>query len=459
MTTPRTTRRLFLGTSAAAGAAAMSFSATSYARIFGANARLNVAFVGTGGIASGQAIGPSVRLGAGCPCYTDVDRRRMGKATEHYPDAAAYTDYREMFDRHEKDIDAVYVSTPDHQHYPATMRAMMAGIHVYTQKPLTHTMWESRQLLIAKERYLVATQMGNQGHANEGNRRIVETIRQGALGAITSAHIWTNRPIWRQGHDTPPGSEPTPAEFDWDSWLGPAPERPFRHEPSDRWGGFYHPFNWRGFWDFGCGAFGDMACHTVDGFYWAMLPGYPVSAELIEGTPIGFGDKYDTKGVVKLHFASHGDRPAFDLFWYEGGLKPEKPEELGDRNMPGSGCLIYGDKAKMFVQGDYGNKSEILDKEVAEAFGEPKKELPRSEGHHEEFHNACKGDKPYDHPKSNFGYSARLTESILLGSVAQKVGGKLEYDATNLRITNNDDANRYVHKAYRPGWDFRMPGS
>ena len=261
MTSPlRFTRRRFVQATAATSAWVMG--AGSYGRVFGANDRLNVAFIGTGGINAYQHIPPLKKLGAGCPCYCDADSSRFKPADKHYPDAKGYTDYREMYDKQMKDIDAVMVGTPDHHHYPATIIAMMNGKHAYTQKPLTHTVWEARQLAIATKKYKVATQMGNQMHANEGNRRIVEWIRSGHLGTIKEAHIWTNRPVWPQGNPKPKTTNDLPAKLDWESWIGPAPMRPFSSEGGNRRGGPYHPFNWRGYLDFGTGALGDMGCHT-----------------------------------------------------------------------------------------------------------------------------------------------------------------------------------------------------
>ena len=259
-------RRLFLQSSAASAAAAAYWStASSYARIPGANDRLNVAFIGVGGIASGQHVPKLEQLGAGCTTYCDADRNRWGACADRWPDAEGYTDYRRMYDAHHKEFDAVMVGTPDHSHYPATIIAMMHGKHVYTQKPLTHTVWEARQLAIAQKKYKVATQMGNQGHASENLRGTIDYLRSGAIGDLQEAHVWTDRPWWRQGLPRPTGEQPVPSNLDWEAWIGPAPMRPFLHDPTDRWGGVYHPFNWRGWWDFGCGALGDMAMTSGPG--------------------------------------------------------------------------------------------------------------------------------------------------------------------------------------------------
>lgn len=448
----RFTRRKFLQATAATSTAMMTVG--SYSRVFGANERVNIAHVGTDGIARGQHIAPFSKLGFGCACYCDADASRFGPAAGAYPDAKGFTDYRKMYDKHMKDIDAVSVAAPDHHHYPATIIAMMEGKHAYTQKPLTHTMWESRQLKLATEKYKVATQMGNQMHANEGNRRIVEWIRSGKLGKIKEAHIWTNRPVWPQGNPAPRAGKPKPEKLNWDAWLGPAPARPYVDG--------YHPFRWRGAMDYGTGALGDMGCHTTDGFYWGMDPGYPVAAELIEGQPVGGLEQYDKQAAVKFEFAAKGDRPAFNYYWYEGGMKPKKPDFVkGGGDLPGSGGFIIGTKAAIQYMDDYGNRIKIHSYDGSQ-IEEPAKTLerpdpgPTNAKHHYEFYQACKGEKPYNHPKSNFLYAAMLTETVLLGTIAQKVGGRIEYDAEKMKITNNPIADALITKEYRKGWEFKM---
>lgn len=450
------TRRRFMQQSAAG--MALTMSAASYARIMGSNARVNMAFIGVGGIASGQHIPPAHEFGCGCPCYCDVDTTRWGAAADRWTDAVGFTDYRQMYDKHHKDIDAVMVGTPDHNHYPASIIAMMLGKHVYTQKPLTHTVWEARQLALAKKKYKVATQMGNQGHATENLRKTIDYLRSGAIGDLKEAHIWTNRPIWRQAMKRPEGGQPVPETFDWDSWIGPAPMRPYRHDPADGRGGLYHPFNWRGWWDFGCGALGDMACHEMDPVYWAMMPGHPISAELIHPEPIGDADMFAMDGTVKYEFAADGDRPAFDLYWHEGGRKPEPPEELEPgTTMAAEGALYIGTKGKLLAMPRAKAAPRLLPAEVHEEHGPPPQMIERStDGHHREWLLACAGERPYDHPKSNFYYAGPFSEVVLLGCVVQRTGGRLEFDAENLRVTNNDSANLLINKEYRNGWEFKL---
>ena len=439
----RFTRRRFIQATAATSAWALG--ANSYNRVFGANDRLNIAFIGTGGIATSQHLPMLSGPGLGCACYCDADAGRFGPAASRFPDAKGYTDYRQMYDKQMKDIDAVSVATPDHHHYPATIIAMMNGKHTYTQKPLTHTIWESRQLALAAEKYKVATQMGNQMHANEANRRIVEWIRSGKLGVIKEAHIWTNRPVWPQGNPTPRAASNKPASLNWDAWLGPAPARPFVNG--------YHPFNWRGAMDYGTGALGDMACHYTDGLYWGMDPGLPTAAELVEGEPVGGLEQYDKQSVVKFEYPEKDGRPAFDYFWYEGGKMPAKPDFI-EVDLRHSGGLIIGDKGAIQFMDDAVNT--IMIHSFGAPLAEPAKTLERSEGHHKEWILACKGEKAYDYPRSCFKYASKLTESALLGTIAQKVGGRIEYEAKTQTITNNPIANAMVTKEYRAGWDFKM---
>ena len=396
-------------------------------------------------------------LGATCTAYADADSGRYGNCHDRWRDAKGYTDYRRMFDAHEGEIDAVMVGTPDHHHYPATIIAMMLGKHVYTQKPLTHTVWEARQLALATEKYKVATQMGNQGHSLDSLRVTIDHLRSKTIGDLVEAHVWTNRPVWRQGMQRPDGAETVPQNLDWEAWIGPAPMRPFRHEPSDRWGGFYHPFNWRAFWDFGCGALGDMACHELDPVYWAMDPGYPISAELVDGEPFGDEDQYRSRGSVRFEFAAKGDRPGFAIIWHEGGNKPERPEELEpETEMAAEGALYIGTKGKLMAMPDARKAPRLLPKSRQEEAGDPPQQIERSEGHYKEWYRACTGDAPYDHPKSNFLYAGPFTETVLVGCIAQRIGGKLLFDGESQRITNHEGANALITKEYREGWNFRM---
>ncbi len=425
---------------------------------------LRVAFIGTGGM-GGAHVEEMTKLGVSCLCYCDVDKTHWKKAAESFPNAKGYQDYREMFDKEHKNFDAVMIGIPDHQHYPATVLAMQAGKHVYTQKPLTHTPWEARQLAQAVKKYKVATQMGNQGHGMEGWRLIYEWVHSGALGDIKETHTWTNRPIWPQGLDRPEGEDAVPASLNWDVWLGPAPARPYKGKwkVSGEDEPVYAPFVWRGWWDFGCGALGDMACHTMDAIFATFAPGAPTSVEVIACTPVN--KEKETKpvikemcpkgSIIKWHWPASGKRPAFDSYWYDGGLMPRTPPELeSDRRMPETGNMFIGTKGTMLIKGDYCDSPRFIPETKMQAVGKPKQMLRRSPGQYAEWVMACVGDQPIDFPKSNFLYSAPFTEAILLGNIALRFGRKLEWDAANMKFTNLPEANQYVSKEYRKGWKF-----
>jgi len=418
----RTNRRDFLRSTSATAAAGVLISnplfslteAVAKTNPKSPNSKPNLAVVGTGGMGGGQA-GTFIKMGANCVAYCDIDKGRWGRLAKQFPKATGYTDYRKMLDKHEKEIDGVTVGTPDHHHYPATIIAMRMGKAVYTQKPLTHTPWEARALFEAWKKYKVPTQMGNQGHANEGWRLLYEWVHSGALGDVKEVHTWTNRPVWPQGIPRPKGEDPIPANLDWDCWIGPAPMRPFKK-------GVYHPFKWRGWWDFGCGTIGDMGCHTADGLFWAMDPGYPTAVDMISRSG-PCDDAYPKKAVVKWEFPAKGKRPAFVAYWYDGGQKPKKPDCLEEkRNLPKTGNLFIGTKATILSSGDYGNSMRIIPEAKMKEIGKPPKMLERSPGHYKEWWMALTGQKPYDFPKSNFGYAGPMTETILLGNIVVKVG-------------------------------------
>jgi predicted dehydrogenase len=463
-TAERTTRRTFMKTAAAAGvtlAAGMSGCAGPGRRepsgakpLFAARReKLRIAFIGTGGI-GGYHLDKTKDLGVECPCFCEVDTKRMGKAAEMYPQAARYQDYRKMFDAEHKNFDAVMIGIPDHHHYPATIIAMQLGKHVYTQKPLTHTPWEARQLAKAASKYKVVTQMGNQGHGMEGWRIIYEWIHSGAIGDVVETHTWTDRPIWPQGMERPEGEDPVPPNLDWDCWLGPAPKRPYKGPESGDGPGPYHWFNWRGWWDFGAGALGDMACHTMDGVWASLEPGYPRSVEVIACTPIT-DEAFPNASMLKWEFPRNAWRPGFTAYWYDGRLRPPRPVELEvGRRVPDTGNLFVGTKATIMVQGDYCDSPRIIPESKMKEIGKPPKMLERSPGHVEEWAMAAKGEKPLDFARSNFAYAGPFTETVLLGNIALRVGKRLEWDGPNLRFTNVPEANAFVTKEYREGWRF-----
>lgn len=407
---------------------------------------LRIAYIGVGGI-GGHHLEETVSRGVRCEAFCDVDIRTHEKALEHFPNARGYQDYRRMFDKEHENFDAVMIGTPDHHHYPATMMAMQLGKHVYTQKPLAHTPWECRHLLEASRRYSrLATQMGNQGHAGEGWRLVLEWVRGGALGEVFEVHTWTDRPIWPQGMARPEEEDVPPRYLDWDAWVGPAPMRPFRRDA-------YHRFNWRGWWDFGCGALGDMACHTMDGFFWAMEPGAAKVIEPLAQTPMN-GESFPKSSVLRWEFSPRsGGRPLM-AYWYDGGLRPCLPPELEmDRRMPDTGSLFIGTEGKLLVAGDYGQSPRLIPEPRMKQVGKPAQLVERSPGHVVEWLLACTQQRAPDSPGSNFAYAAPMSETILLGNIAMRLGRRLEWDAEVMRFINVPEANAFVTKEYRSGWN------
>jgi predicted dehydrogenase len=459
----RTTRRQFI---IQAGAAGMSLPLilSSRAHAKSPSGTLNVGFVATGGQA-GSHTKAAHALGLNCLCFAEVDRARwrgvLGKPG--WEKAAGYTDWRKMFEKHAKDLDVVFVATPDHSHFAPSMTAISLGIHCYTEKPLTWSVREAQLLAqaYAKNRKVV-TQMGNQGHAKQGWRIAYELIKGGAIGEVREFHTWTNRPIWPQGGDRPDWTDPVPATLDWEAWIGPAPMRPYaeRHDKKlkKQFPGVYNPFVWRGFVDFGSGALGDMACHTTDGIYAIMEPGYAATAEPIFMTG-AVKDQFPAGMTIKMTFRPKADRPGFTTFWYEGknaeggDNMPPTPEELTaeGRQMPRTGNIIIGSKAKMLVVGDYWDSPRLIPESKMKAFGKPTQLLPRSPGHHEEFIMACKGEKPREFSQSNYSYSGPMAANVQLGNLCARAGKKLELDEQG-RITNDPAVNELAWREPRKGW-------
>jgi predicted dehydrogenase len=457
----KTTRRTFMKQAAVVGATAASLGRQSTRATFAEDSqKLRIAYIGVNGNgASGRRTIEELG-GAVCPCYCDVDTRQFkaGKkgsvvsVREQHPEANPYQDYRQMFDKEHKNIDAVVIAIPDHHHYPATMIAMQLGIHCYTQKPVTHTVWEARQLTLMAEKHpKIVTQMGNQGHAGEGWRNVYEWVHSGTLGDVTEVHGWTNRPTWPQGVPRPQGGDPVPPELNWDVWLGPAPVRPYKGEK------VYHNFRWRGWQDFGTGAMGDMACHIMDGMFWTLDPGHPTSIELVVPAPHN-GDSYPAAEVIKWQFPAKGERKAFAAFWYDGGNKPARPESVDPAvKWSESGCMFVGTQATMIVDGAAGDGTRIFPKPT---IATPPRLLKRNEfgddnltNHFGEWMAACRGRGP---TLSSFRYAGPMTESLLLGNLAVRVGQRIEWDGPNLRVTNNEMANQFVTKPYRDGWRYAV---
>lgn len=363
----------------------------------------------------------------------DVDRSYLDRAASRFPNAHTYADYREMIEKESKRLDAVVVGAADHHHAPASIRAIRAGLHVYCEKPLTHTVHEARVVAEAAKEQGVATQLGTQIHAGENYRRVVEIVRSGAIGDVTEVHVWVGKG-WGGG-DRPEGSQEPPPTLNWDLWLGPAPERPY-------WPGRYHPAQWRRWWDFGSGTLGDMACHFMDLPFWALKLRHPTGCEAEgpevhpETCPLGL--------IVRYEFPQREGLPPVKLTWYDGN---RIPRQVAGQRVPGSGVMFVGSQGKMFA--DYGSY-RLFPTEKFTGYKPPQPTIPRSIGHHAEWIKACKDGSP---TTCNFDYSGALTEAVLLGNVAFRVGQKLDWDAQSLRATNCPAADKFIRKKYRPGWE------
>jgi len=446
------TRRQFVKrTAAVAGACSIGFP--SLIRAQGLNEKLQVGFIAVGG-RGGAHTGESHKEGLQCVAFAEIDKTRWNgvHGKEGWEKAAGYTDWRKVFEKHAKEIDVVFVAAPDHSHFAPSMTAVSMGIHCYTEKPLTWSVREAQLLAAAYAKNpKVVTQMGNQGHAGNGWRTAYEYVKAGAIGDITEFHTWTNRPVWPQGGDRPEGSDPIPDTLDWEAWIGPAAMRPFKN-------GVYHSFNWRGFVDFGSGALGDMACHTTDGIYSIMNPGYAATAEPIVMTgPVK--DQWPAGMIVKSTYRAKDGRPGFTTYWYEGKDKdgkpfmPENPEELkvDGRELPRTGNLVVGTKGKMLVNGDYWDSTQLIPDAKRKEFGRPDKLLERSPGHHTEFFMACRGEKPREFSQSNFSYSGPMAANIQLGNLCARAGKKLELNEAG-KITSDPKINDLAWREPREGW-------
>jgi len=400
--------------------------------------KLSIAGIGFGGRGDGDLHEvSSENIVALC----DVDWKYGAKTFERYPKARRYRDFRRMLDKEDKSIDAVVIATPDHTHAVITMAAIKRGKHVYCEKPLTHSIWEARQIAEAAREAGVATQLGNQGQASEATRLVCEFIWDGAIGQVREVHSWCNRYISPRGIDRPKETPPVPESLSWDLWLGPAPKRPYHP--------CYHPFNWRGWWDFGTGVLGDIGCHQFAPIFRALKLEYPVS---VEGCSSGVNDETaPLASIVRYEFPERDGLPPVRLTWYDGGLMPARPPELKDGLRFGNADdnLYLGDKGKMLGH-------RLLPEERSREYGKPPRVLPRSPGHHKEWILACKGGRAAG---ANFDWAGPLTEVVLLGNIAVRMGKKLYekgvklyYDGPNMNVTNLPEANKYIRDEYREGW-------
>ncbi|MEY3053405.1 MAG: hypothetical protein RLY31_3190 [Bacteroidota bacterium] len=433
--------------------------------------KLNIALIGCGG--KGEAHRDTLRGKENFVAFCDVDEVRAADTFRMMPKVPRYKDFRKMLEDAGDSIDAAIIATPDHTHAVIAMACMQLGKHVYVEKPLTHNIWEARELLLAARRYNVVTQMGNQGASMDCNREVVEWVRSGILGDVTRVHVWTNRPVWPQGVPTPSGKVEVPATLDWDLWQGPAAARPYH--PA------YLPFKWRGWWEYGTGAFGDMGCHLVDPVYRALSLTSPTAVEASATTvwvgdfvEANYADSCPPSSLVKMDFPERDGMPACELWWYDGGLRPMRPTELGPDEPFGSwdgGVLFEGSKGKMMC-GIFGENPTLLPTSRMKEVPKPKPWLTRVNKEHQEvWADACKG---IGEPTSPFEYAVPLTEALLIGNLAVRCydvkklqKGKqpdswapydypgrirLEWDSAQVRVSNYDEANAYVKREYRKGW-------
>jgi len=428
-------RRQFLG--GVAGAAAFTIVPSHVLggpRHVPPSEKLNIASIGVSGMgASDVGSVSSENIVALC----DVDWRHAAETFKKHPEVKKYKDFRKMLDAEEKNIDAVTVSTPDNCHAVAAMAAMKRDKHVYCQKPLCHDIYEVRQLTEEARKRGLMTQMGTQLHATGEMKTFVEWVKSGVIGKVSRVDIWSGK-NWGGG-ERPTDTPPVPETLDWDLWLGPAPYRPYH--PT------YLPGEWRRWWDFGTGTLGDMGCHIIDPAWWALDLDYPTS---VEAQPGPFNNEtYPQKTVVKWEFPAKGDRPAVTMSWCDGENRPPRPKELEEgRQLPDQGGLYYGDKGVILLP--HGGNPRLIPESKMKGFKAPEPFLPRDVDHYQEWIRACKGGSK---PLSNFDYSGPLTETILLGNIAAKAGGrKLEWDGPGMKFKNMPEANALLRRKYREGW-------
>lgn len=412
--------------------------------------KINIAVIGVGGRGKENW---SNCLEENIVAMCDVDDNRAAEGFNTIPSAKRYRDFRKMFDEMARDIDAVLISTPDHTHFAAAMAAMELGKHVYVEKPLAHNIWQLRTLKKAASHYKVITQMGNQGHATDGIRRVKEWVDAGILGEVREVLAWFNGPEFGENKyftkpsGFPPPEESVPGGLDWDLWLGPAATRPYNH--------VYVPKSWRGFYDFGNAELGDWACHTLDAPYWSLELGSPVvtEAEYHSGSPEGF---LPDQSIIRFDFPVRGNKPPVTLRWYEGGLKPENRPEWKLDELPGSGMIMIGEKHNIITGGRPNNAQLMMPKEEWEdwlANKMPEATIPRIDGGpQKEFLDAIKEIGPK--PGSSFDYAAGLTEMAAVGVLAQRFNTRIEFDIQNMKVTNHPDFDRFIKEPVRDGWSY-----
>lgn len=466
--TRKTTRRTFIRQSAAVTAGVGYWASSSpLAKAQSALEAPAAACIGVGGKGSSDTshIGDH---GVAIVGLCDVDGDTLTKKGREFPDAKQFQDFREMLDQLGDKVDIVTVSTPDHTHAAAAVRAMRLKKHVYCQKPLTWSIREARMMREVADEMGVVTQMGNQGTSENGLREAVEVIRSGAIGDVEAVHIWTNRPIWPQGIGRPEGEDPVPEDLNWDAWIGPAPMRPFKE-------GVYHSFNWRGWVDFGTGALGDMACHTTNMPVMALKLWDPVAVTAIKNPGIFEGETYPGSSELMFEFPEREGLSACKFHWYDGGNLPpddvlaQLPESFQKRvakqrkegDPKTSGAVLIGTKGIIFSPDDYGAKYYLLPEEKFVDYQPPEQSLPRipfkgggDQRQKWEFVATIKGEYEPG-TMSNFGYAGRLTETILVGNLAMRAGEgqRIEWDAESMTSPNVPDVNQFTFREYREGWE------
>ncbi len=439
----------------------------------GDKARLRVAVIGCGG--RGRETHVPIVARQRLVALIDPDEKNIAKSIEkakkekEFDPAACktYADYRKFFDEMHKEVDAVFIATPNHHHALPAFIAMQHGIAVYVEKPMAYDIWEARTLAEYARKYKVATQMGNQGHSGEGYRRLCEYIWAGAIGNVTEVYHWTNRANGGMGGRPP--ALPVPKELNWDNWIGPAPFRDYHKD--------LHPHEWHGWYDFGNGSLGNMSCHVMDGAFWALKLDAPTAIE-VEEVLGGSKERYPVGTRIRWDYPARGDMPPVKVYWYDGKRQGSENAGKGEdedsvsqqaanlppllvdlkkqynRKFDGSGTLYVGDKGVMFT-GTYGDGTRIIPEEKHKAFPVPEKKIPRIQkgGHFGDFMQGVRD--PNHQPCANFDYSARLTEVALLGCLAIKagVGKKVEWDAANMKCTNLPEVNEFLKRDYRKGWE------
>jgi predicted dehydrogenase len=447
-TSNRTNRRQFLkrtaGVTAAAGfgywAGPRAFAQDAQKLPTSPNEKLNLAVIGVArrGAANLEEV-QTQNIVALC----DVDTKSLESAAQRFPKAAKYNDFRKLLESPREKFDAVLVAIADHCHVPASVMAMNLGKHVYSEKPLAHNVYEARLATETARKTKRVTQLGTQIHADKNYRRTVELVRAGAIGPVSEVHCFIKK-VWSPAGDPSRMEQPVPEGLNYDAWLGPAPEQPYRSNTL--------PANWRKWWDFGNGTLGDMGCHYMDLPFWALDLKYPTRVSA-EGPPV---DPEGTPPWLTVHyeFPARGDQPPVKLHWYDG--LNNKPRQYADWDLPqgwDNGVVFIGTEGR-YLFADYTQRRLFPARKYA-GFEPPPRTIPDSPGHHNEWIRGCLANDP-TRPQCNFDYGGPLSETVLLGTVAYRVGKPLEWDAKNLRATNAPEAQKFLRREYRKGWELNF---